>query len=216
MNGGPLRRRCSLDGIAGADAASANGSSRFQQTPGGGPRNPRPLADDRLRPPSASKVGNSPTLAIAQEQPRRLAVRALLLLVQSRHAKRCAVSRPWRTRGPTKAGLIPTGGGAPQFARTGSITGARPWANPIARGGARGPGSGRSECRLSGRRLRVSRGADTIVRWTPGSGQSRHSAGRAWSGASGVSGSKALDGFLGRSAVSRSAMRLPRLALGGR
>ena len=69
MNGGPLRRRCSLDGIAGADAASANGSSRFQQTPGGGPRNPRPLADDRLRPPSASKVGNSPTLAIVQECP---------------------------------------------------------------------------------------------------------------------------------------------------
>jgi hypothetical protein len=103
MNGGPLRRRCSLDGIAGADAASANGSSRFQQTPGGGPRNPRPLADDRLRPPSASKVGNSPTLAIAQEQPRRLAVRALLLLV--RRGSNCRRVPECRFRGSAAPSL---------------------------------------------------------------------------------------------------------------
>ena len=44
---------------------------------------------------------------------RRAAVSApstrLPVLVLSRHAKRSAVSRPWRTSGPPKAGLVPTG-----------------------------------------------------------------------------------------------------------
>jgi hypothetical protein len=90
---------------------------------------------------------------------------------RTRHAKRCAVSRPWRTRGPTKAGLIPTGGGAPQFARTGSITGARSWAKPIARCGARTAGSARSQCRHCDSPVRAGR-EDKAVAPTPGRARS--------------------------------------------
>jgi hypothetical protein len=62
---------------------------------------------DRSAPPLANtRVPASTRGAVSAAPSTRLP-----FLVRSRHAKRCAVSRLWCIRGPTKAGLIPTGGG---------------------------------------------------------------------------------------------------------